>query len=294
MDRLHPSAAHRATAVRTAGSAALDLLLSTAAGERGEPAPDVPTRPVVHEAPVFRQPENGRRTGNQSQTCATTDADSGHRSALSQTQLEPSGTGSRSVPVPAARCRHRKSKSRLEHRYYVHSDAGRLSLPGRGDGLVQPLRAELGTVQHDGDRLLPSRASRRVSLRPTRNLELRSGLAIYLPRFSGSAEEAWDLHQYGWPRSRTRQRFHRTSVALAQIRTDLPRRLRHRPGLVPGVGNVLSLLQLPTAPSGAGLSDAGGLVPAQSKKEVASLNGGAAPKPLGFSAVVFQNGCFCF
>src|ERR1700676_2222223 len=175
MDRSYPSAADRPTAVRTAGSAALDLLLSAAAGERGEPAPDAPARPVVHEAPVFRQPENGRRTGDQSQTRATADADSGHRSALSQTQLEPSGTGSPDLPVPAARCRHRKTKSRLEHRYYIHSDAWRLSLPGRGDGLVQPLRTQLGTVQHDGNRLLPGRASRGISLPPTRHLELRSG-----------------------------------------------------------------------------------------------------------------------
>ena len=32
-------------------------------------------------------------------------------------------------------------------------DAWRLSVLGRGDGLVQPLRAQLGTLQHHGDRL---------------------------------------------------------------------------------------------------------------------------------------------
>src|SRR6202163_914879 len=162
MDRSYSSTVDRPTAVRTAGSAALDLLLSAAAGERGEPAPDAPTRPVVHEAPVFRQPENGRRTRDQSQTRATADADSGHRSALSQTQLEPSGAGSGNLSVPAARRRHRKTKSRLEYRYYVYSDAWRLSLPGRDDGLVQPLRAQLGAVQYDGNRLLPGRASRQA------------------------------------------------------------------------------------------------------------------------------------
>src|SRR6266700_1528360 len=149
MDRSATSAAHRATAVRTAGSAALDLLLSAAAGERGEPAADAPARRAVPEMPVLRQPEDGRRTGHQSQTRPTADAHSGYRSPLLQTQLEPPGTGSRGVPVPAARRHHRKTKSRLEHRYYVHSDAWRLSLSGRGDGLVQPLRAQLGTVQHD-------------------------------------------------------------------------------------------------------------------------------------------------
>src|ERR1700676_976363 len=280
MDRSYPSAADRPTAVRTAGSAALDLLLSAAAGERGEPAPDAPARPVVHEAPVFRQPENGRRTGDQSQPRATADADSGHRSALSQTQLEPSGTGSPDLPVPAARCRHRKTKSRLEHRYYIHSDAWRLSLPGRGDGLVQPLRTQLGTVQHDGNRLLPGRASRGIPLRPTRHLELRSGLAVYLRRLLGSAEEARDLHQYGWPRSRARQRFHRTPVALFEVRADLSRRLCYRSRTVSGVGKLLPLLQSPTAAPGAGLSDASRSVPPQGKKEeVTCLMGALPPSP---------------
>src|SRR6266853_3573122 len=54
MDRSTTSAAHCATAVRTAGSAALDLLLPAAAGDRGEPAPDAPARRAVPEMPVLR------------------------------------------------------------------------------------------------------------------------------------------------------------------------------------------------------------------------------------------------
>src|SRR5271167_1177402 len=288
MDRSYPSAAHRPTAVRTAGRAAFDLLLSAAAGKRGEPAPDAPARPVVHEAPVFRQPENGRRTGDQSQTRATVDADSGHRSALSQTQLESSGTGSRNLSVPAARCRHRKSKSGLEHRYYLHSDAWRLSLPGRGDGLVQPLRAQLGTVQHDGNRLLPRRASGGIPLRPTRNLELRPGLAVYLRRLPGAAEEARDLHQYGWARPRTRQRFYRTPVALFEVRADLSRRLRLRPRTVSGAGKLLPLLQSPASAPGARLSDAGRSVPAQGKKEKVTFIMGAPPPSPRDLALLFS------
>src|SRR6202790_1943761 len=170
MDRSTTPAAHCATAVRTAGSAALDLLLPAAAGDRGEPAPDAPARRAVSETSVLREPQDGRRTGDQSQTRATADAHSGHRSPLRETQLKPPGVGSRSLPVLTARRCHRTPKSRLEHRYYVHSDAWRLSLSGCGDGLVQPLCAQLGAIQHDGNRLLPGRASRRVSLRPTRNL----------------------------------------------------------------------------------------------------------------------------
>ena len=204
MDRSATSVPQHSTAVRTTGSAALDLLLPAAAGDRGEPAPDAPARRAVPEMPVLREPQDGRRTGDQSQTRPTADAHSGHRSPLPQTELEPSGARSPDLPVPAARHRHRTPKPRLEHRYYLHSDAWRLSLSGRRDGLVQPLRAQLGTVQHHGDRLLPGRASRGIPLRPTRNLELRSGLAVHFGRLPGSAEEAWDLHQHGWPRPRAR------------------------------------------------------------------------------------------
>src|SRR6202795_1276735 len=179
MDRSRTSAAHRSTAVRTAGRGAFDLLPPAAAGDRGEPAPDAPARRAVPEMPVLREPQDGRRTGDQSQTRPTADAHSGHRSPLPQTELEPSGARSPDLPVPAARPRHRTPQPRLEHRYYVPSDAWRLSLSGRGDGLVQPLRAQLGTFQYHGNRLLLGGAGRRVPLRPARNLELRSGLAVH-------------------------------------------------------------------------------------------------------------------
>src|ERR1700691_3216263 len=139
MDRSRSSAAQHSTAVRTARCAAFDLLLPAAAGKLGEPAPDAPARSVVHEAPVFRQPENGRRTGDQSQTRATADADSGHRSALSQTQLEPSGTGSRNLSVLAARRRHRKTKSRLEYRYCLGPYRGHRGHDERLSGSAEKL-----------------------------------------------------------------------------------------------------------------------------------------------------------
>src|ERR1700682_1001895 len=295
MDRSTTSAAHCATAVRTAGSAALDLLLPAAAGDRGEPAPDAPARRAVPEMPVLREPQDGRRTGDQSQTRPTADAHSGHRSPLPQTELEPSGARSPDLPVPATRHRHRTPQPRLEHRYYVHSDAWGLSLSGRRDGLVQPLRAQLGTIQHQGDRLLSGRASRGIPLRPTRDLELRSGLAVHFGRLPGSAEEAWDLHQHGWPRPRARQCLHRAAVALAQVRTDLPRRLCHRPRTVSGVGKLLPLLQSPAAAPSARLSDAGGSVPAQGKKEeVTFLMGVPPPTPRDLALLFSRMDAFRF
>src|SRR5580704_608032 len=280
MDRFRPSVPQRSTAVRTAGSAALDLLLRAPAGERGELAPDAKAGPVVHEAPVFRQPQDGRRVRRGSPSRPAADAHLGNRSALPQAASESPGSGPPYLSIPAARRSDRAAQPRLEHRYYLHSDARRLSVPGGGNGLVQPLRAELGTVQHHGDRLLLGRTRRRVPLRPARNLELRSGLAVHRGRLPGSAQAARHPDQHGWPRSRTRQRFHRTAVALAQVRTDLPRRLRQRPRTVPGTGKLLPLLQSPAPASGSGIPDAGRPLPAQTQKEKAiPLMGALPPNP---------------
>src|SRR6266446_8597392 len=155
MDRSHSFAPHRPTAVRAAGCAALELLLSAAAGERGELASAARARRVVPEAAVFRQPQNGRRVRCGPPSRSAADADFGDRSSLPQTALESSGTGSPSVSVLASRWRQRKAQTRLENRYYLHSDARWFSVPSRGDGLVQPLRTQLGTFQYPGDRLLP-------------------------------------------------------------------------------------------------------------------------------------------
>src|SRR5579859_1201838 len=296
MDRSCSPAPQRPAAVRTAGSAALDLLLPAAAGERGEPATAPPARPTVSEASVFRKPQNGSRVGGESQAYPTADAHPGHRSPLSETKLEPSGAGPPDLPVPAARRRDRKTQPRLEHRYYLPSDAWRLSLPGRSDGLVQPLRTQLGTLQYDGDQFLPGGAGGRVSFRPARNLELRSGLAVHFGRLFGSAQKPRNRDQHGWPWARARQRFHRTVVALAQIRVDLSRRLRHRPGTVPGVGKLFPLLQSPAPAPGARLSNASRSVPAQTQKEkVLLLMGDSVPQtPWDLSLSFSRMDVFCF
>src|ERR1700676_5490583 len=179
MDRSRPSAAQHSTAVRTAGRATFALLPPASAGERGELAVVARARRTVSEGAVLRQPQDGRRVRRGPPSRAAADAHFGNRSALSQAAPESPGSGPPDLPVPVARRGDRAPQPGLEHRYYLYSDAWRLSVPGRGDGLVQPLRAELGTLQHHGDWLLPGRARRRVSLRPAGNLELRSGLAVH-------------------------------------------------------------------------------------------------------------------
>src|SRR5262249_27741822 len=155
MDRRTPSTVEHSAAVRTAGLAALDVLLPAAAGERTEPASAAPAGRAVPGDPVLRQPQNGRSARLQPQTHAAADAHSRDRSSLSQTALEPPRARPRGVPVLAARSDDRAAQPSLEHRYYLRSDAWRLSVSGRRDGLVQPLRAQLGVVQHYGDGFLP-------------------------------------------------------------------------------------------------------------------------------------------
>src|ERR1700676_3199883 len=188
MDRSRPSAAQHSTAVRTAGRATFDLLPPASAGERGELAAVARARRTVSEGAVLRQPQDGRRVRRGPPSRAAADADFGNRSTLSQTAPESPGSRPPDLPVPVARRGDRAAQPGLEHRYYLYSDAWRLSVSGRRDGLVQPVCTQLGTVQHDGNRLLPGRARRRVPLWSARDLELRPGLAVYFGRLPGSAE----------------------------------------------------------------------------------------------------------
>src|ERR1035438_7113232 len=121
MDRSATSAPERPTAVRTARSGALQLLLPTATGERREPAAAAPAvGRTVPGVPVLRQPTHGHHAGGQPQTHPATDAHRRHRSPLPQTELEPPGARSRDLPVPAARRLDRTASPGLEHRYYLH------------------------------------------------------------------------------------------------------------------------------------------------------------------------------
>src|SRR6516165_9722737 len=279
---MHRSATSRsecATAVRIAGVATLDLLLPAAAGECGEPAAAASAGPTVSGVSVLRQSPDGGYPGDESLTCAASDADSGNRSALSETELEPTGARPRGLPVPATGCLDRAAEPRLEYRYYIYSDAGRLSVPDCNHGLVQSFRAELGTVQHHGDRFLPGGVGKRAPLRPTRNLELRSGVAVHRGRVPGAVEAAPHRHQYGRARSRPGQCFHRAAVALAEVRVDLPRRLRQRSRTAAGGGSLLSLLQLSAPAPSTRIPHASRPVLATvNKEEGVFMMGGSAPQ----------------
>src|SRR5690242_10917433 len=103
MDRSTTSAPECSAAVRTARRASFDLLSPAAAEECGEPESAAAARRAVHGLPILRQPPHGRHARGEPQTHPAADADSGYRSALPETELEPSGSRSRDLPIPATR-----------------------------------------------------------------------------------------------------------------------------------------------------------------------------------------------
>src|ERR1700677_4622721 len=157
MDRSRHSAPQHSTAAGPAGSAALDLPPPASAGQRGELTAVARARRTVSAVAVFRQPQDGRRVRRGPPSRPAADAYFGNRGSRSQTAPESPGSRPPDLPVSVARRGDRAPQPGLEHRYYLYSDAWWLSVSGRRDGLVQPLRVELGTVQHHGDRLLSSR-----------------------------------------------------------------------------------------------------------------------------------------
>src|ERR1035438_2429172 len=100
MDRSAACISDHSAAVRTPRSAALDLVLPAATGERREPAPAPAAGRVVYGLPVFRQPPNGSHAQGEPQARPATDGHSRHRSAVSQTEPEPPGIRAPDLSIP--------------------------------------------------------------------------------------------------------------------------------------------------------------------------------------------------
>src|SRR4030095_314037 len=106
------------------------------------------------------------------------------------------------------------------------------------------------------------------------------GFSVHRGRIPGADQKPRDRDQHGRSRTRARQRFHRTPLALAEVRTHLPRRLLQRPRTLAGVGRILPLLQ-PSAPTpGARLPYTSRSVPMLKQEEkIFVLMGALPPNP---------------
>lgn len=174
------SASNAGTTMRTARVAALYFLPSACRREQGEPGSDAATGRTISGIAVLRKPQVRRAAGtrtattDQPKTRATTHAVNGHRSLVPEAESESSGSRTRDLSVFAPQCHCQPAHPGLEHRYYLHSDALGLSVPGGHYRLVQPLRVELGPLQYHGGGLLPICTGGGFMHRQVRDLQLRS------------------------------------------------------------------------------------------------------------------------
>jgi len=67
----------------------------------------------------------------------------------------------------------------VSHRYNVYPFARRIHLPGRHNGLVQPLCSVVGSIGEPGFQLLCFGSELGFVTRPARDLQLGSGCAVH-------------------------------------------------------------------------------------------------------------------
>src|SRR5690349_7682227 len=78
----------------------------------------------------------------------------------------------------------------MEHGHHVYSDGVRVRVPGGGDGLVQPVRAELGAVGDDGSAVLSLRLWKRRSAGVGRRSSTAiKGRSLPVRKFTGVLKE---------------------------------------------------------------------------------------------------------
>lgn len=76
-------------------------------------------------------------------------------------------------------------------RHHVCADAARISVPGRGAGLVQSLRAGVGAVQHAGGAVLRGGLRPGAGERPARDLQHGPGVCSLRATSSRSGWRRW-------------------------------------------------------------------------------------------------------
>ena len=157
------------------------------------------------------------------------DAADGDRGALSPSAHDQTRARPQNLPVSAARAGDHAAEPGVGDGHHLHPDGARLRLSRRGARLVQPPRAGVAAVDHDGGGVLRRDAGGRLgALRQAGDLQHRPGLAVHWPGLHRRARRQRHRHQHGRQRRLARQRVRRAAVAQRQIRGGLSARLRQR------------------------------------------------------------------
>ena len=255
-----PALEHRA-AMRVDLPAAVELVLRAAKRERREFAANAVAGRTVHADAVLRESPHDSvaakaRLERQPQTCATTHAADGHRSDLREAAIVRSSARTSDLSISAERNEDHAAESGVEHRHHLYSSEWRFRISGGDSGLVQPVRAGVGNLDHTRHELLRVGTGLGVEEVNAGDLQHRSGGAVYERRVHEPTGEGRHPDQHGWTWTRAGQRFHGAIVANCEVRRSLLERLRWGVRRDWKLKSLFSLLQLRTASSVVGISNA--------------------------------------
>ena len=132
------------------------------------------------------------RLGGQSQAGGATAAGDGSGGAVSQALAEPAGGGARIYPYLLKGSGDHRSGPGVVQRHHVCADGLWVHVSGGGDGLVEPVCAGVGVVQHAGSRVLYSGVGSGAGprTRGTADLQHRSGLPVHQRGYIDAVESA--------------------------------------------------------------------------------------------------------
>jgi transposase len=261
MDRPGRPTTERRAAMRAGRILSFRVLLPGRRRERSEFDADAPARRAVHANAVLWRDQDDRLAG-QKRSCGqreartTTAAADGTGSHLREAEAVRSRAGTSDLSIPAAGFSDREAERVLGDRHHVHPIEARFRVPGCGYGLVQPLRAVLGSIDQYGNQFLSDGIGLGFEEGQAGNLQLRSRSAVHQSGIHRPFIGARNRDQHGRQRPVVGQRFYRTAVANGQVRRSFLERLHGRRRSDCRPREVFSVLQSDAFPSGVGLSDA--------------------------------------
>ena len=104
------------------------------------------------------------------------------------------------LSLPVARPDDRPTEPGVGSRHHLYPDGPGLSLPGRGDGLVQPPRSGMASIEHDGHLVLPRTAQMTNPLRLITSRRSTMSAGVGMAGSDMRRDDAEEAHDRIWQR----------------------------------------------------------------------------------------------
>ena len=198
------------------------------------PGDHAASRPAASGVPFRRLADVARpagRRGVQDRPSSREDADAadGDRGALSPSAHDEAGAGPQDLPVSAARDGDHAAEPGVGDGHHLHPDGARLRLSGGCARLVQPSRAVVARIDHDGGGVLRRDAGGRSGTpRQAGHLQHRPGSPVHRRGLHRRADQKRHRDQHGRQGRLAGQCLRRAAVAQRQIRGGVSASLRQR------------------------------------------------------------------